>query len=136
MCGYRYPNFFSSLYRDILRKTTVLEPFFTKSVNHAFFWYGLEKGNFILICVFKYGPTWKIWSSALNSQENTCTRVSFLITFRREACDFIKMGTPTQVLSCEFFQNLSKHLFDKTPVNGCFCQKATLSTHDQNREQV
>ena len=46
------------------------------------------------------------------------------------------METPTQVLFFDFFKNLSEHLFDKTPVNGWFCQKATPSTHDQNREQV
>ena len=37
-----------------------------------------------------------------NSQENTCARVSFLIKFEAEACNFIKKETLAQVLSCEF----------------------------------
>ena len=35
-----------------------------------------------------------------NSQENTCSRVSFLI--KLQACNFIKKGTLAQVFSCEF----------------------------------
>ena len=35
-----------------------------------------------------------------NSQENTCTRVSFLL--KLQACNFIKKEVLAQVFSCEF----------------------------------
>ena len=37
-----------------------------------------------------------------NSQENTCTGVSFLRKLRTLACNFIKKETLAQVFSCEF----------------------------------
>ena len=37
-----------------------------------------------------------------NSQEKTCTRVSFLIKLHALACNFIKKQTLAQVFSCEF----------------------------------
>ena len=37
-----------------------------------------------------------------NSQENTCVRVSFLISCRPETYNFIKKETLAQVFSCEF----------------------------------
>ena len=44
-----------------------------------------------------------------NLQENTCTRVSFLI--KPEACDFIKKETLTQVFFCEFCEIFKKTFF-------------------------
>ena len=40
-----------------------------------------------------------------NLQENTCARVSFLIKFQLEACNFIKKDTPALVFSDEFCGN-------------------------------
>ena len=37
-----------------------------------------------------------------NSQENSCTRVSFLIKLQAEVCNFIKKETLAQMPSCEF----------------------------------
>ena len=49
-----------------------------------------------------------------NSQENTCTRVSFLIKLS-EGCNFIKKETLAQVFSCEFCE-ISKNTFSyRTP---------------------
>ena len=45
-----------------------------------------------------------------NSQENICTRVSFLIKFQAEACNFIKKETLARVFSCEFCE-ISKNTF-------------------------
>ena len=42
-----------------------------------------------------------------NSQENTCTRVSFLIK-ETEACNFIKRETMAQVFSCEICEIFKK----------------------------
>ena len=45
-----------------------------------------------------------------NSQENTCTRVSFLINLQAKACNFVKKETLAQVFSCqvcEIFKNTS-----------------------------
>ena len=55
-----------------------------------------------------------------NSQENTCTRVSFLIKSQAEACNFIKKQTLAQVFSCEFCE-ISNNTFShgKLP-DGCF----------------
>ena len=48
-----------------------------------------------------------------NSQENTCTKVSFLQLY---ACNFIKIKSLTQVFSCEFCKQLSlRTLFFGTP---------------------
>ena len=45
-----------------------------------------------------------------NSQENTCTRVSFLIQLQAWTCNFIKRETLTQVFSCEHYE-ISKNTF-------------------------
>ena len=45
-----------------------------------------------------------------SSQENTCSRVSFLINLQAEACNFIKKEILAQVLSCEFCK-ISKNTF-------------------------
>ena len=55
-----------------------------------------------------------------NSQENTCTRVSFLISCRPQVCNFIKKGTLAQVFSCEFCE-ISKNIS-----GGCFCTYTKL----------
>ena len=51
-----------------------------------------------------------------NSQENTYTRVSFLIKLQLLACNLSKTGTLAQVFSCEFCEIikntfLKKHLW-------------------------
>ena len=45
-----------------------------------------------------------------NSQENNCTRFSFLIKLQTEAWNVINKGTPAQVFSCEF-NKISKNIF-------------------------
>ena len=45
-----------------------------------------------------------------NSQENTCARVSFLLSCRPEACNFIEKETLAQMFSCEFCK-ISKNTF-------------------------
>ena len=60
-----------------------------------------------------------------NSQENACTRVSFLIKLP-QTCNFIKKGTLPQVFSCEFCE-ISKNTFSyRTPLDDCFCLYAML----------
>ena len=49
-----------------------------------------------------------------NSQENTCTRVSFLI--KLQACNFIKKETLTQVFSCEFCKISQNTFLYRTPL--------------------
>ena len=46
-----------------------------------------------------------------NSQENTCTRVLFLIKLQAEACNFIKKETLAQVFSCEFCEIFKNTFF-------------------------
>ena len=48
-----------------------------------------------------------------NSQENTCTTVSFSIKCRL-ACNFIKKGTLVQVFSCEFCEIFKNIYFYRT----------------------
>ena len=43
---------------------------------------------------------------SLNSQGNTCARVSFLIKLQVSACNFVKKETLAQVFSCEFCEFL------------------------------
>ena len=51
----------------------------------------------------------------LNSWENTCARVSFLIKLQAEPYSFIKKETLAQVFSCEFCE-ISKNTFSyRTP---------------------
>ena len=49
-----------------------------------------------------------------NSQENTCTRVSFLI--KLQACNFIKKETLMQVFSCEFWKISQNTFLYRTPL--------------------
>ena len=52
-----------------------------------------------------------LWEKAVfleiseNSQENTCSRVSFLIKLLAEACNFIKTETLVHIFFCEVLQN-------------------------------
>ena len=52
-----------------------------------------------------------------NSQENTCTRVSFLI--KLQACKLIKRDPHTGVFLW-ILQNFYEHLFYRTPPDDCF----------------
>ena len=56
----------------------------------------------------------------LNSQENTCARVSFL---QPKECNFTKIESLTQAFSCEFWEHLSKNTFFTdllvAPVKAC-----------------
>ena len=54
-----------------------------------------------------------------NSQENTCTRVSFLIKLQVLARNFIKKETLAQVFSFEFCE-IFKSTFYRTPSGNCF----------------
>ena len=64
-----------------------------------------------------------------NSQENTCTRVSFLIKLQASACNFIKIETLAQVFSCEFCE-ISKNTFSyRTPSVAASVKSITLQTH-------
>ena len=49
-----------------------------------------------------------------NSQENTCTRVSFLIKLQSSACNFIKQESRTQVFSCEICETFKKTFLYRT----------------------
>ena len=55
-------------------------------------------------------------------QESTCTKVSFLKSFLIKffSINFIKKGTLSQVLTCEFCE-ISKNTFSY-PSGGCFCK--------------
>ena len=50
-----------------------------------------------------------------NSQENTCARVSFLINFQAEACNFKKKQTLAQVFFCEFCKIYKNTFCYRTP---------------------
>ena len=58
-----------------------------------------------------------------NSQENICTRVSFL---RSQACNFIKTESLKQVFSFEFCKHLSKNTFFRDIFGSCFCKSLQL----------
>ena len=51
---------------------------------------------------------------SLNSQENICARVCFLIKF--QACNFIKKETLSQVFTCEFSEIFKSTFFYGTPL--------------------
>ena len=51
----------------------------------------------------------------LNSQENTCVRVSFLQPWK---CNFIEIEALAQVFSCEFCEHLSKNTFPQIASGG------------------
>ena len=53
-----------------------------------------------------------------NSHEDTCVKVSLLMTLQDQACNFIKKESPVQVFSGEF----SKTTLYITPWGNCFCQ--------------
>ena len=50
-----------------------------------------------------------------NSQENTCSRVSFLMKLQAKACYFIKKETLVQVISCEFCEFFKNNYFYRIP---------------------
>ena len=56
------------------------------------------------------------------SQENTCARVSFLIKFQLEACNFIEKENLVQVFSCEVYEILRAPFLQNT-FGGCFCTR-------------
>ena len=63
-----------------------------------------------------------------NSQENTCARDSILIKCRPQACNFIKINTLAQVVSCEFCE-ISKNSFSTEHVwatASLHCYEVTL----------
>ena len=63
------------------------------------------------------------------SQENTCARVSFLISLQADACNFIKKETLAQVFSCEFCE-ISKNTFLTEHLRcGCFCFLALVEIY-------
>ena len=51
-----------------------------------------------------------------NSQENTSTRVSFLIKLQASGLHFIRKKILAQVLSCEFFESSDNIYFYRTPL--------------------
>ena len=61
-----------------------------------------------------------------NSQENTCTRVSFLVKLQASACNFIKKETLAQLFFCEFFEISENPLFYRTTLGDCFERPVTL----------
>ena len=57
-----------------------------------------------------------VLANFINSQENNCARVSFIIKLQAQACNFIKKEILAQVFFCEFCEihrpaNLSKKRF-------------------------
>ena len=61
---------------------------------------------------------------SLNSQENTCARVLFLIRSQAWACSFIKKEALARVFSCEFYEisknNSAYNLISKDSGIGVF----------------
>ena len=55
-----------------------------------------------------------------NSQENTYTRVSFLIKLQDSACNFIKKDCGTSFL-VNFEKNFNETFFLQNTSSGCFC---------------
>ena len=51
-----------------------------------------------------------------NTQENTCTRFTFLIKLQASACNFIKKETLAQVFFCEFCEISKNTLSYRTPL--------------------
>ena len=51
-----------------------------------------------------------------NSRENTCAGVSFLKSYRPEACNFFKKETLAQVFSGEFCEISMNTFFRRTPL--------------------
>ena len=45
-----------------------------------------------------------------NSQEKTCSKVSFLVKFQASACNYIKKETPAQMFSCQLCE-IIKNIF-------------------------
>ena len=62
-----------------------------------------------------------------NSQENTCIRASFSITFQVSACNFIKTETLVQVFSCEYCKKILKLFFVQNTSADCFCLENSCS---------
>ena len=52
---------------------------------------------------------------SLNSQENTCTKDSFLIKLQPKGSNFINKESLAQVFSCEFCKISKKTFFNRTP---------------------
>ena len=61
-----------------------------------------------------------------NSQENICTRVSFLI--KLQVCNLIKKETVAQVFSCEFCEISKNTFFYKTPLVAASENNVTMQT--------
>ena len=57
---------------------------------------------------------------AQNSQENTCTRVSFLIKLQASGLHLYKKETLAQVFSCEFCEIFKNTFFYRTPLVATF----------------
>ena len=51
---------------------------------------------------------------SLDSQENTCARISFLIKLQAQACNFIKKETLAQVFSCAFCKIFNNNSYYRT----------------------
>ena len=51
---------------------------------------------------------------SLDSQENTCARISFLIKLQVRACNFIKRETLVQVFSCAFCEISNNNFYYRT----------------------
>ena len=60
-----------------------------------------------------------------NSQENTCTRISFLIKFQVSVCNFIEKGTLAQMFSCKFFEIFKNTFFHRTSPKELFPPSTT-----------
>ena len=57
-----------------------------------------------------------------NSQENICTRVSFIIKLQAQTCNFIKREILTQAFPCEFY-DISKYTFLTEKLRATFGSK-------------
>ena len=73
--------------------------------------------NQILEAVVQWCSVKKVFLKiSQNSQKNTCARVSFLISCRPRACNFVKKETLAQVFSCEICEISKNTLLYKTPL--------------------
>ena len=67
-----------------------------------------------------------------NSQENTCTIVSFLMKLQASACNFIKKGILARVYSVRFCEIFKNTFFYRTPLVAASQLWVYILTNEQN----
>ena len=64
----------------------------------------------------RYSVQKSVLENLQNLQENPCARVSFLISCRPLASNFIKKANLAQLFSCEFCEIFKNNFFYRTPL--------------------